>query len=131
MTQGTKHSEKTTLRYSESFKQKIVKEIEEGKMNLHEASKRYNIKGGTTIAIWIKKMGKNHLLNKTVRIETMEEKDQLKFQQEQIKELKEAIVQLELERLRTESYLTLACKSLGIDTETFKKKVVSSTVAKY
>lgn len=131
MVTGSKISEKTTLRYSESFKQKVVEEIESGKMNLSEASKRYNIKGASTIANWIKKMGKNHLLNKIVRIETMEEKDQLKFQQEQIRELKEAIVQLELERMRTESYLVLACKSLGTDAETFKKKVTTSPVAKY
>ena len=102
MATGSKISEKTTLRYSESFKQKVVEEIESGKMNLSEASKRYDIKGPSTIAKWIKKMGKNHLLNKIVRIETMEEKDQLKFQQEQIRELKEAIVQLELERMMNE-----------------------------
>jgi transposase len=126
-----KISEKTTLRYSENFKQKIVNEIEEGKMNPSEAAKRYNIKGGNTIATWIKKMGKNHLLNKIVRIETMEEKDQLKSQQLQISELKEAIVQLELERLRAESYLLVACKALGTDVETFKKKVIRNPVPKY
>jgi transposase len=130
MTKGSKISEKRILRYSESFKQKVVQEIEEGKLNAYQAAKRYNIKGCSTISKWIKKMGKNHLLNKIVRIETMDEIDQLKTQQKQISELKEAIVQLELERLRTESYLVLACKSLGVDTETFKKKVSSRTNTK-
>ena len=47
MATGSKISEKRTLRYSESFKQKVVEEIESGKMNLSEASKRYNIKGAS------------------------------------------------------------------------------------
>ena len=38
--------QKTTIRYSISFKQKVVKEIEEEGLNLSAAARRYGIKGG-------------------------------------------------------------------------------------
>jgi transposase-like protein len=42
----------TTLRYSISFKQKVVKEIEEEGLPFSEAMRRYGIRGGQTIQKW-------------------------------------------------------------------------------
>ena len=44
-----------------------------------------------TVHQWIRKFGKNNLLNKNIRIETMEEKDRIKQLQEEIKKLKLAL----------------------------------------
>jgi len=52
-----------------SFKQKVISEIESGKLSKSEARRIYGISGETTIQNWIKKLGKLHLLNKVVRIE--------------------------------------------------------------
>ena len=40
---------KGILRYSEAFKQKVVKEIEEGQINIYRARSVYDIKGGNTV----------------------------------------------------------------------------------
>ncbi len=111
-------------RYSEAFKQQVVQEIEIGKHNLSSARKAYGIRGDETIQIWIRKMGKLELLNKIVRIEMPQEKDQMKELKRQNKELKEALVKMQVKQLRTESDLEVAMELLGYtDTEAFKKKL--------
>ena len=60
--------QKTTLRYSISFKQKVVKEIEEEGLTFSEVARRYGITGGQTLQKWVVTFGKSHLLNKIVRV---------------------------------------------------------------
>ena len=83
--------QKTVIRYSISFKRKVVQEIEEEGLLIMEASRRYGIKGGQTVSNWVRKFGKYHLLNKTIRVETMEEKDRIKQLEEENKKLKIAL----------------------------------------
>ena len=99
--------QKTTIRYSISFKQKVVKEIEEEGLNLSAAARRYGIKGGQTIHNWIKKFGKNHLLNKIVRVEMKGEKDLLKEQDAEIKKLKIALADATLEKHALETLIEI------------------------
>lgn len=47
--------QKTIIRNSTVFKQKIVSEIESGKLTIAKAQKIYDIKGGQTIQALIKK----------------------------------------------------------------------------
>ena len=47
-------------------------------MGMEYVRKKYDIGGYGTISNWINRFGKHHLLNKIVRIETMNEKDRLK-----------------------------------------------------
>ncbi|MEO7310426.1 MAG: transposase [Chitinophagaceae bacterium] len=42
------------LFYTEAFKRKIVNEVLSGKLNKHQASKIYGIKGNATILYWIR-----------------------------------------------------------------------------
>lgn len=79
------------IRYSISFKRKVVQQIEEEGLLISEASRRYGIKGGQTVSKWVHKFGKYHLLNKIVRVETMEEKDRIKQLEEENKKLKIAL----------------------------------------
>ena len=60
---------KLSIRYSISFKQKVVKEIEQEGVSVEVIRRRYGIKGGSTVQRWLKEFGKNHLLSKIVRIE--------------------------------------------------------------
>jgi len=83
--------QKTVIRYSISFKRKVVQEIEEEGLLIAEASRRYGIKGGQTVSKWVRKFGKYHLLNKIVRVETMEEKDRIKQLEQENKKLKIAL----------------------------------------
>ena len=51
-------------RYSLGFKQKVVSEIESGELKIGDAQRIYDIRGAETIQIWMRKLGKDHLLNK-------------------------------------------------------------------
>ena len=109
--------------YSESFKLKVLSELERGKKTKCEIVHDYQLSPGT-LYYWIKKYDKFDLLNKRVRIETMEEKDQVKSMQEQIKKLKEALVDKDPKLLMSESYLEVLSEELGYeDVEDLKKKL--------
>lgn len=111
------------IRYSISFMQKVVREIEEEGLTIQSAKRRYGIAGQETIQKWIRKFGKNDLLNKIIRVETMEEKDQIKKMQEEIRKLKLALAdslmaQKSLEAVIEEAnkeYKTDLKKSFGSD----------------
>ncbi len=113
--------QKTTLRYSISFRQKVVKEIEEEGLTFSEARRRYGISGGQTIQKWVVKFGKNHLLDKIVRVEMKGEKDRVKELEAEVKKLKIALADATLAKdaLETlievveEHYQTDVKKNLG------------------
>lgn len=84
-------ADRTVVRYSIGFKKQIVRQIEEEGLGIQEVRQRYGIAGGATIQRWLRKFGKNHLLNRVVRIETMEEKDQIKALRDEIRKLKSAL----------------------------------------
>jgi transposase len=124
--------QKVTTRYSISFKLKVVKEIEEEGLGMSAAARRYGIKGGSTIQNWVKQLGKNHLLNKIVRVEMKGEKDRTKELENEIKRLKMALADATMEKhaLETlieivdEHYQTDVKKNLGHQPsrESVKKK---------
>ena len=78
------------IQYSYSFKQKVVREIEEG-MSIQLARDRYGIGGFHTIQRWLRKFGKTHLLNQVITVQTVNEKDRLKQMENEIKKLKAAL----------------------------------------
>jgi len=94
------------MRYSLSFQQKVVRELEEEGLLIEAVKRRYGIRGSATVQKWIRKFGKNHLLNKVVRIETMEEKDRIKKLEQEIKKLKMALA---------DSMLAQKCMEVVID----------------
>lgn len=117
----TRQQQRVIIRYSISFKRKVVKEIEEEGLTVTEASRRYGIKGAETIQKWIKQFGKNHLLNKIVRVEMKGEKDRTRELEAEIKRLKIALADATLQKdaLETlidvvnEHYHTDVKKNLG------------------
>ena len=88
-----------TIRTSTAFKLKVVTEIESGKYTIAQAARVYAITGAETIPNWIKRLGKNHLLNKVVRIEMKDEKDKIKDLKNQIKVLERALAQNQVDNL--------------------------------
>jgi len=121
LTQIMAKQQKETIRYSISFKQKVVREIEEEGLTFGQARRRYGIKGGTTIQSWLRKFGKNHLLNKIVRVEMKGEKDRVKELEAEIKKLKIALADATMEKhaletlvdIVNEHYHTDVKKNLG------------------
>ena len=109
-------------RYSLAFKQNVVSEIESGQFTLSQAYKFYDIPGHATIQKWIKKFGKNHLLNKVVRIEMPEEKDKIqKLKREkqelesQKQKLESALAQSHLKNLTLEALIKSIDEHFKID----------------
>lgn len=103
------------VRYSISFQRKVVKEIEEEGLFIGEVKRRYGIKGSGTVQKWVRKFGKNDLLNKVVRIETMEEKDRIKQLEQEIKKLKLALADSMLEKRCLEVLIDEANKEYKTD----------------
>ncbi len=107
--------QKITKQYSLSFKQKVISEIESGKLTKEGARRLYGIGGGSVINTWIKKLGKNHLLNKVVRIELKEEVSKLKQLEKEKKALESALAQAHLKLITYETIIEVAEEELGIE----------------
>jgi transposase-like protein len=106
---------KITYRYSQAFKQEVIREIESGKITIEGARRLYGIGGGSLIQTWIKKLGKLHMLNKIVRVEMKDELSKLKQLEKEKKELESALAQAHLKLLAYESLIEVAEENLGID----------------
>ncbi len=106
---------KVIIRYSISFKQKVVREIEEEGLSILAASRRYGINGGNTISTWIRQFGKNHLLSKIVRVEMKGEKDRTKELEKENKKLKEALADAYLAKECAEKIIELANEEYKTD----------------
>lgn len=115
--------DKPLKRYSESFKLKVLSELEQGKYTKSEIMKVYGI-GSGTITMWIKKYGRFDLLNKHIKIQTVDEKNKLKALENEIKKLKELLVKKDLNNLVNEAYLEYTAKQLGYKSaDELKKKL--------
>ena len=114
------NEQKTTIRYSISFKQMVIKELEQG-INMRSLRRKYDIRGGATIQQWIKLYGKQHLLNKIIKVETMDERDRLKQLEADNKKLKMALADAYMAkdclegviRMANEEYKTDLKKNFG------------------
>lgn len=116
---------KSAIRYSKSFKLRVVGEIEGGRFaTLTQARKHYGISGTRTIHGWLKEFGKNSLLPKVVRVETPEEQMELKRLRERVKQLEKAVADQFIASEVEKSFLEIACERAGFeDVAEFKKKV--------
>jgi transposase-like protein len=108
------NQQKSVIRYSISFRQMVVKEIEEG-VGIEQVKKKYDIGGGTTVQRWIKNFGKNHLLNKLIRIETMDERNKIKQLEEDNKRLKLALADAYMAKDCLEGVIRMADKEYKTD----------------
>ena len=112
------------IRYGEAFKLQVVRELEEGKFRSCEAARvAYGIGGKQTLQRWLRAYGKEHLLRRSVRVETPKERDQVRELKERVRALEKAVCDAHLDLRLSESYLEIACEAAGIeDVEAFKKK---------
>lgn len=105
---------KETVRYSDCFKLSIVEEIEKNGLSIENCRRKYGIGGSTTIQKWLKKYGKNHLLNKIVRVETIDEIGELQA-------LKKAFAETTLENKVYKTYFQILGQETGMGDEIKKK----------
>ncbi len=122
--------QKITKQYSLAFKQKVISEIESGKLTRAQARKLYGISGGSTINCWLNKLGKLHLLNKVVRIELKDEVSKLKQLEKEKKELESALANAHLKLITYEALIEVAEEELGVDLKKNLKSVSLNSVVK-
>ena len=116
--------QRLVIRYSMSFKQQVVSDLESGRFgSICEAKDHYGIKGADTIKKWLIKFGRNHLCPKVVRVEKPNEKDQIRELKNEIKQLKQALGHTQAENVLNQAFLEIACRQMGQDVDSFKKKV--------
>ena len=115
----------SVIRYSESFKLQVVRDLESGRFaNIGQAASHYGIKGSVTIRGWLIKFGKDRLMPRVVRVETPNEQNELKRLRQRVRQLEGLLADKELGLVISETYLELACERAGIlDVEDFKKKI--------
>jgi len=109
-----------TKRYSESFKLKVVEEIESGDLSLSEARFKYRITGGSTIRDWLNKYGSGKVESGVIRIT-------MKNEEERISELEKALA---TERMGN-MLLSAQLKSYQRLVPNFKKKLNSKELEKF
>lgn len=110
---------KNVIRYSDCFKLQVVSEIEKNGMSIDACRRKYGIGGSETIQQWLRNYGKQHLLNKIVRVETRDETDELKRLRAENEALKLAYAELALHHKCSEKVIEVADEMFDLD---FKKK---------
>ena len=115
---------RSVIRYSEAFKLKVVRDLEEGRYGSpFEAGRAYGVKGPSTVSYWLRRYGKNHLLGKVVRVMKPEEQTEVKELRKRVRELERALADAHLDARLEAAYLKFACEAAGVgDVEAFKKK---------
>ena len=116
--------QKTVMRYSEAFKQQVLRELEAGTFgSAYAAAQAYGIRGGWTIQKWMLRYGREHLMRKVVRVESPKEVSEAKELRKRVRELEKALADAHLDLRLDAAYLEIACRAAGIeDVEAFKKK---------
>jgi transposase-like protein len=122
--------QKIIRRYSTAFKQKVVTEIENGKLTINEARRVYDIRGDGTIQIWLRKLGKEHLINKVIHIEMKDEPNRIKELEKQKKQLESALAQAHLKIITLESTVKVLEEKTGVRLKKKTDTKSSGTVSK-
>lgn len=112
------------IRYSEAFKLQVVRELEQGRYeNATTAGRTYGVNGHGTVAKWVRRFGKDHLLGKLVRVMKADEESEVKTLRKRVRELERALADAHIDLKLEAAYVELACEAAGMeDVVEFKKK---------
>ena len=114
--------ERQAVRYSEAFKMEVVRELERDRVTYLYLERKYGIRGKGTIGRWLGKYG-NGSRGKVIRVETPEEKDELKRLRDRVRRLETALADANVDLALEREYTRIACQRAGIkDVAEFKKK---------
>lgn len=120
-------AEQIYKRYSIAFKKQVVASYEAG-ASLSALNQRYGITGTTTIKRWVEQYGRAGIRHKMVTIQQPEERDQLRLLQADLKQMKELVAKLSLEKFILECTLAVAEEDLGYEV---KKKMPTASSNKH
>ena len=112
-----------TVSYSEAYKRSVVEKVEQGVYSsLSEARRKNGIKGKETLVHWVRKYGREDILPKRVRVETMSEIDEVQALRKRNRELEAALADAHMDWCIESALLDIACEGMGTTAEALKKK---------
>jgi transposase len=101
-------------RYSQAFKQQVVREYEGG-ASLYSLLQKYGIKGHNTVKRWIEKYGRSGFRSEVVLIQGVEDQLEVKAMKARIAELESALAASVLENRMLSATLEVAGRELQMD----------------
>ena len=101
-------------RYSQAFKQQVVREYEDG-ASIYSLRQKYGIGAHNTVERWVKQYGRHGYRSEVVLIQTVEDQLEFKAMKSRITELESALAQSVLENRMLTTTIEVASQSLGLD----------------
>lgn len=109
-------------RYSQAFKQQVVREYEAGASNF-SLRQKYGIGAHQTVERWVKQYGRFGYRSELVHIQTVEDQLEVKAMKKRMAELESALAESTLENRMLKTTLEVASQALELDLKkTFGKK---------
>ena len=105
---------KPIKRYSQAFKQQVVREYEGG-MSIYRLLQKYGIGGHHTVERWVKQYGRQAYRSEVAVIQTVEDQLEVKAMHERITELEAALAEQVLENRMLNTTLAVASQALAVD----------------
>ncbi len=112
-------SQRRSRRFSDTFKQSKVREIESGQTKVHEICKQYEVTS-TNVYRWIAKFGTMKTKTERLIVETQSDTQQLLALKKRVAELEQIIGQKQILLDFKEKMIDLAEEMYGVD---IKKKL--------
>lgn len=106
-------SRQVIKRYSLAFKHQVVREYEAGAGFL-ELRDKYGIGGGSTIRNWVAQYGRKGTRHRMIIMQSPQEQDQVKELKQRISQLEKVVAQLTLDKLMLETTLTVIEEEMGV-----------------
>jgi transposase-like protein len=114
---------RNVIRYSEAFKLRVVEDVVNGKYaSFNEALRRNGIRGHGTVVKWLKQYGREDILPKRIKVETMNEIDEMKVARSRIRELEAALADAHMDYYLESAFLEIAYEKLETTAEDLKRK---------
>jgi transposase-like protein len=101
-------------RYSQAFKQQVVREYEAG-ASIYSLMQKYGIGSHRNVQRWVKQYGRSGYRSELVVIQTVEDQVEVKGMRERISELEAALAEHVLENRMLNMTLEVASKALALD----------------
>lgn len=101
-------------RYSQAFKQQVVREYEAG-ASINSLQQKYGIGGHHTIKRWVQQYGCVGYRSELVVIQSVEDQLTVKAMKERIAELEAALAETILEKRMLQATLEVASEALQLD----------------
>jgi len=102
-----------------------VREVETGRDCAWAVTRKYDIKGTSTVMRWVRQLGSGKY-GKVIRVEKPDEINEAVRLRSQLRRAKEALADAHMELALERAFLAVACEQMDQSVEGFKKKHVGS-----